>query len=156
MSKITTDDCKKFIAQFQKDNPALERIRFGIKPEETIETNRDLQYLQDCLDPKNWKRLFKRKMTDEDSNSIYVSGQSFNRYAATISRVRDEDVRYVRGFDMDKASGQIAYLVLEMNDGILHLGEYIGDWLTKKENNTFSFLLHKSNEITHHRHHHPN
>lgn len=127
MSKITTDDCKKFIAQFQKDNPELERIRFGIKPEETIETNSDLQHLQDCLDPKNWKRLFKRKLTDEDGLGIYVSGQQFNKYAQTNRYVREEDVRYVRGFDMENASGQIAYLVLEMNDGTLHLGEYIGD-----------------------------
>lgn len=127
MSKITTDDCRNFIAKFQKDNPELELVRFGIKPEETIETNSDLKYLQDCTNPKNWKRLFKTKMNDEYSLGVYVSGQTFSYHDRTAAYVKEENVRYVRGFDMIHASGQIAYLVLEMNDGILHLGEYIGD-----------------------------
>jgi hypothetical protein len=29
---------------------------------------------------------------------------------------------------MDTADGQIAYLVFEMKDGTLHIGDYIGDW----------------------------
>lgn len=127
MSKITTEDCKKFIAQFQKDNPDLERARFGIKPEETVETNRDIQYLQDCLNPKNWKRLFKTKFNEDYSTGIYISGQKFDRYDRMAGYLKEEDIRYVRGFDMENAGGQIAYLVLEMNDGTLHLGEYIGD-----------------------------
>lgn len=30
-------------------------------------------------------------------------------------------------FNMETAETQIAYLVFEMNDGTLHLGDYIGD-----------------------------
>ena len=30
MKEITTDDCKEFIVNFQKNNPDLERNRFGI------------------------------------------------------------------------------------------------------------------------------
>lgn len=127
MTKITTEDCKKFIVQFQKDNPDLERDRFGIEPTETLSTNPDLQFLSDCLLEKNWKRLFKTKFNEDYSTGIYVSGQKFGRFDRQAAYVNENDIRYVRGFDMDTADGQIAYLVLEMNDGTLHLGEYIGD-----------------------------
>jgi hypothetical protein len=59
--------------------------------------------------------------------SVYISSQSFNRYAEPAGRVNFDDIKYTRGFDMDTADGQIAYLVFEMKDGTLHLGDYIGD-----------------------------
>lgn len=52
MTKITTDDCKKFIVQFQKDNPELERIRFGFDPDDNIQDtdfDPDCEYFADCL-----------------------------------------------------------------------------------------------------------
>lgn len=128
MTTITTADCKKFIVDFQMKNPNLERIRFGLNPNDNVESNPDYQFIKDILVEKNWKRLFKMKPDpDEHSNVIYVSGQMFNRFAEPISQVSWNDIKYVRGFDMVTADGQIAYLVLEMKDGTLHLGEYIGD-----------------------------
>lgn len=128
MTTITTADCRKFIVSFQAKNPELERIRFGLKPSDNVESNPDYQFIKDILVEKNWKRLFKMKPDpDEHSNVIYVSGQMFNRFAEPISQVSWNDIKYVRGFDMVTADGQIAYLVLEMKDGTLHLGEYIGD-----------------------------
>jgi len=130
MTKITTDDCKKFIVQFQKDNPALERIRFGFDPDDNIQDtdfDPDCEYFADCLNEKKWKRLFKRNPEKEDGTSVYISGQIFNSYAEPAGSVNFEDIKYTRGFDMVTADGQIAYLVFEMKDGTLHLGDYIGD-----------------------------
>ena len=127
MAKITTDDCKRFIVQFQKDNPKLELTRFGITEQDNVSNNRDCSYLTDCLIEKNWKRLFKRKPDEDDGVSVYISGQSFNRYAEPAGRVNFKDIKCTRGFNMETAETQIAYLVFEMNDGTLRLGDYIGD-----------------------------
>jgi hypothetical protein len=55
---------------------------------------------------------------------------------------------------MDTADGQIAYLVFEMKDGTLHLGDYIGDWLNRrqKKENFRSSLSYLQFHIIHHRH----
>ncbi len=129
MSKITTEDCKKFIVQFQKDNPNLEKIRFGLSQNDSRLNNHEYKFLEDCFQTKNWKRLFKTKPNEDeyDCSVIYISGQPINRFADPHGKVNINDIKYVRGFDMVTADGQIAYLVLEMNDGTLHLGDYIGD-----------------------------
>jgi hypothetical protein len=49
MTKITTENCKQFIVQFQKDNPNLERVRFGITEQDDLNNNHDCNYLADCL-----------------------------------------------------------------------------------------------------------
>lgn len=123
MKEITTDDCKEFIVNFQKNNPDLERNRFGII--NSTEDN-DLDYLTDVLNKKNWKRIFKRK-AEFFENIVYIDGNHINKYAEPQGTVDFDNIKCVRGFDMITADGQIAYLLLEMNDGTLHLGDYIGD-----------------------------
>lgn len=126
MTKITTDDCKKFITEFHKNNRHIEKIRFGITENNSV--NEDIRFLSDILLEKNWKRLFKRNPERNfNENCVYVTGQTVNSYAEPQSHVNFNDIKCVRGFDMITADGQIAYLVLEMKDGTLHLGDYIGD-----------------------------
>ena len=128
MTKITTDDCKKFIVEFHKKNPQLEKVRFGITDDEIDSNNEDLEFLKDILLEKNWKRLFKRNPEKNFNETyVYVSGKPVNRYAEPQAKVDFNNIKCVRGFDMITAEGQIAYLVLEMKDGTLHLGDYIGD-----------------------------
>lgn len=128
MRKLTTADCKKFIVQFQKDNPNLERSRYGLGPQDDVSKNPDYQFLLDVLNEKKWKRIFKTtKDLDEHSNYIYINGQSFNRYAEPAGEVDYDDIQCIRGFDLESADGQIAYLILEMKDGTLRFGDYIGD-----------------------------
>jgi hypothetical protein len=128
MTNITTADCKKFIVQFQKNNPNLERSRYRLSPQDNVSNDPEYQFLTDALIEKNWKRIFKTtKDFDEHSNYVYIDGQLFNRYAEPAGQVNYDDIKCIRGFDLDSADGQIAYLILEMKDGTLHLGDYIGD-----------------------------
>ncbi len=122
MSKISTDDCKKFLINFHANNLHIEKTRFELTDESP---ELDL-FVKELLSEKNWKRLFKRK-PEYDETSIYISGVPVNIYAEPQSKVKLEDIKFVRGFEMIKSDGQIAYLVLEMKDGTLHLGDYIGD-----------------------------
>lgn len=122
MSKISTDDCKKFLINFHANNLHIEKARFELTDESP---ELDL-FVKELLSEKNWKRLFKRK-PESSETSVYVSGRPVNLYAEPQSKVKLEDINCVRGFEMTKSDGQIAYLVLEMKDGTLHLGDYIGD-----------------------------
>lgn len=123
MTKITTEYCKKFIVDFHRKNPNIEMTRFRIS---NTPTSEESELLADLLNEKNWKRLFKR-LPEEDENYIYIDGENVNKYAEPQSKVKFSDIKFVRGFEMIKSDGQIAYLVLEMKDGKLYLGDYIGD-----------------------------
>lgn len=125
MSKITTENCKEFIAQFQRSNPELEHARFGVTPD-TVDSELKSVFV-DAQNSKNWKRTYKRKPDLSQSYMAYVSGAPLNSYAEPQERINAQHIESERGFDLNSADGQIAYIVLEMKDGTLRLGDYIGD-----------------------------
>lgn len=125
MSKITTEDCKEFIAQFQRNNPELEYARFQVNVN-TIDSELKSVFM-DAQNPKKWKRTYKRKPELSQRYMAYVSGAPLNSYAEPQEVINSQHIESERGFDLIPAEGQIAYIVLEMKDGTLRLGDYIGD-----------------------------
>lgn len=125
MSKITTENCKEFIAQFQRNNPELVYTLFDVTPN-TVDSELKSVFM-DAQNPKKWKRTYKRKPELSRSYMAYVSGAPLNSYAEPQEHINAQHIESERGFDLEPAEGQIAYMVLEMKDGTLRLGEYIGD-----------------------------
>ena len=125
MSNITTENCKEFIAQFQRKNPELLCTLFAVTPN-TVDSELKSVFM-DSQNPKKWKRTYKRKPNLSQSYMVYVSGAPLNSYAEPQELINSQHIESERGFDLESADGQIAYMVLEMKDGTLRLGEYIGD-----------------------------
>lgn len=128
MTKITTQDCKEFIANFQARNPQLEQARFNPK-EGDWDYEETIKLLKSAIIAKNWKRLYKKNPDPEENPiySYYKDGCSVNRFADSYGEIDNSDVKCERGFELENSDGQIAYMVLELQDGTLLLGEYIGD-----------------------------
>ena len=122
----STDDCRKFITDFQKRNPQIEDARFGGELDE--------EALAALADPKNWKRQHKIRpssQTDEHEPvtyyGVYVDGKEVNRHAEHHIRVNASLIAWERRFDCTPFDGQVAYLILETHKGRLLFGEYVGD-----------------------------
>ncbi|WP_410951119.1 hypothetical protein [Pseudomonas sp. S1(2024)] len=121
-SKVSTADCKAFVVDFQRNNPGLERGRFGMPADAPEAPYAGLDNV------KNWKRVSKTRPVD---------GELYHRYGDTATPFRTNgearipvahaDIAWVRTFDFDPADGQIAYFVFELKDGTLVMGDYIGD-----------------------------
>jgi phosphomannomutase len=119
-TKVTTDDCRNFIVEFQKRNPAIEQTRFG----EEI----DDEAVDNLTKPSAWKRQYKiRPDGDENYFRCYIDGGKINRYAEPQAKIPITDVAWVRRFDCDGFNGQVAYEIYEMKDGSLVYGDYVGD-----------------------------
>ena len=123
---ISTDDCRKFITDFQKSNPRIEQARFDGELDE--------EALAALVDPKNWKPQHKVRpasLTDEhepmESYGVYRDGEDVNRYAEPQDRIDAAQIAWERRFDCQPFEGQVAYLILETHDGKLIFGEYVGD-----------------------------
>ena len=122
---MNTKDCKEFLAAFFKRNPIIPGF-FGSADEGD-------PILKDAQTPNKWKRRYKCKPGRGDYEfrdySLYTEGCVINHYGDAMPLVKAELSDYVseRGFDLEGTEGQIAFLVLEMEDGSLHVGDYIGD-----------------------------
>ena len=123
---ISTDDCRRFITDFQKRNPQIERARFDGELNE--------EALAALADPKNWKRQHKVRpasLTDGrepvDSYGVYRDGEAVNRYAEHQTRISASEIAWERRFDCQPFDGQVAYLILETHNGGLLFGQYVGD-----------------------------
>lgn len=123
---ITTADCRKFIADFQKRNPQIEQARFDGDLDEEAQAA--------LADPKNWKRQHKVRPSAETNDhepmtsyGIYIDGRDVNRYAEHHARIVANEIAWERRFDCAPFDGQVAYLILETHDGKLLYGEYVGD-----------------------------
>ena len=122
---ISTDDCRRFITDFQKRNPQIEQARFDGEIDE--------EALAALTDPKNWKRQHKVRpssATNEHepkaSYGVYVDGLDVDRYAKHQARIDADMIMWERRFDCQPFDGQVAYLILETNNGGLLFGEYVG------------------------------
>ena len=123
---ISTDDCRSFIADFQKRNPQIEQARYDGELDE--------EALTALTDPNNWKRQHKVRPssnTDEHepktSYGVYIDGLDVNRHAEHHARIVANEIAWERRFDCAPFDGQVAYLILETHDGSLLFGEYVGD-----------------------------
>lgn len=123
--KITTADCKIFITTFLKSNPDIMVTLYGLTEPEEIQEMMDL-----VTDKANWRRMAKRKPDEDDANvwneylvNIYVDGKKPNHFAETTGTVKTNDVLWVREFKCGKDT-DIGFLVIEMRDGTIHLGEH--------------------------------
>lgn len=119
---VTTEQCRAFIADFEKRNPQIEEARFGSGGDEE-----DDEVQAATCNPKNWKRLHKTRPEQDFPYMFYVDGQSVNYYAEPSTSISESEIAWVRGFTCVPSEGQIGYLVLEKHDGTLLLGNYIGD-----------------------------
>ncbi len=126
MPKITTADCKKFIADFERRNPQLEAARFDEDFDEVAAL---------VVNPDNWKRRYKCRAGapgggydgQDGPYHFYQDGAAINRHVEPTGTIAMDQIAWERGFDCDGTDGQVAYKVLETLDGTLLLGEYIGD-----------------------------
>lgn len=123
---ISTDDCRRFITDFQKRNPQIEQTRFDGEIDEGT--------LAALVDPKNWKRQHKVRPSSQtdghepmDSYGVYRDGEDVNRYAEPQTRISASEIAWERRFDCQPFEGQVAYLILETHNGGLLFGEYVGD-----------------------------
>ena len=141
MDKVTTEDCRAFLADFHKKNPQIIGAVFGSDlvqwKENTghdIEPEEKLLFLK-LYEPKSWKRTYKKSVqSDEISSrnrngtfSYYQDGEKVNSYGESSSTMSADKVANVRGFQFSEFDGQVAYELIETVDGKLFLGNYIGD-----------------------------
>ena len=123
---ISTEDCRKFIVEFQSRNPQIEQTRFG--------GELDAEAQAALTVPKNWKRQTKvRPDSATDSHDpvktymTYGEGLPVNRFAEGQVKVDAKTIAWERRFDCQPFEGQVAYLILETHDGDLIFGDYVSD-----------------------------
>lgn len=123
---ISTEDCRKFITEFQKRNPQIEQARF--------DNELDKEALAALANPRNWKRQHKVRPSAQtndhdpiDVYNVYLDGEPVNRYAEAQGEIDASEIAWERRFDCAPFDGQVAYLILEMHDGTLLFGDYVGD-----------------------------
>lgn len=115
--KITTADCKQFLAGFFGEN---ENYKMMMANGGWDDPEFEQQLIKDMLDPKAWIRDKKRKPW-RDEYPVFVN----NRYAnMDKARIKCERTFMLRP---DVYDTQVMYLVIEDDAGRLHLGEYVGD-----------------------------
>lgn len=129
MSKINTADCKKFLTDMIAKDPsivldagAIEWFDFETEQEEQKQRQR---FMRDATNPAKWRRISKQRANPHD---LSVHDDHYGGYRGGL-RVPVNDVSYVRIFALDPQhyDSAVAFMVLELKDGSLFLGEYIGD-----------------------------
>lgn len=123
---ISTDDCRKFIVEFQKRNPQIENARFDGELDDEARAA--------LVNPKNWKRQHKVRPSSATADhdpieiyDVYLDGEPVNGYAEGQGEIDAKHIAWERRFDCAPFDGQVAYLILETHDGKLLYGEYVGD-----------------------------
>lgn len=130
MAKITTADCKKFLAEFFKATPDLIVKLYG---EPSSANTTGTEALAAALNEKNWIRVSKRKPDEETADyEAFIKGEKYPQgpmYRGLMHPLSVEDVVAERRFVLlpSEYDTAIQFLVLEDSFGHLHLGDYIGD-----------------------------
>ena len=124
MSVITTNQCKKFLAEL-----------FTQKPFFIVDIYGDDYALSDACNPAKWKREIKQsaqKYFKEYSSNVYHKNTTPS-VEVFISKSPEylplSSMAIVRVFTLDpeKYDSSVSFIVLEDKTGVLHLGEYVGD-----------------------------
>ena len=141
-SKVSTDQCKKFIVDFVTQNPSLIKSIYG-EPEYPEDQEELDQLMKAAVKPGNWSRTQRYLITSDSNNcptnydynrkrdvsvDAYSVDRAVNRmgYDGTYE-IPIERITWVREFDLKLSEGAVAFAVLEDVDGHLHMGPYMGD-----------------------------
>ena len=116
MTKITTEDCKRFLVDAVSRDSSIVLEFWDDEASEVI---------KDATNAKKWKRM--SKQNPKDCQLFHYNGYFVDHKGN--SSVAVEDVACVRTFALDPENydSALAYLVLECKDGSLVLGENVGD-----------------------------
>lgn len=128
VAKTTTEDCKKFLAEFFMGNPQIIRALFAdARSDELWEYQR---YVEDI---KKWKRIYKCSpgggTYEHPSYGMFTNGTAVSYHGEAGPRVERPITDFVseRGFRCEPFEDTVQFVVLEDKNGKLHLGDYIGD-----------------------------
>ena len=123
MSKVTTADCKEFLVEEIAKNPTIINEIFNCFLNPLV--------MADALNEDKWVLEKKFKATGKHglaeteyqtwSSSYESRGGQFPEY------IEATDLKWVRVFNLDGYNGQVAFYVLEDNQGNLILGSYVGE-----------------------------
>ena len=124
---ITTAQCKKFLVDFFRQSGGLISGIYG------VETGAEA--LVDALQEKNWKRESKCKPQRESSRcseyEFFPQGMDSARgpHYCRLQPLNVDDIAMERVFTLlpEKYDDGVAFVVFEMKDGTLCLGQYVGD-----------------------------
>jgi len=126
----STEHCKSFIATIIKDNPSIVLSIYGM----VFEAEFLSKLVTDATTPNKWKREYKCKpgggLQAFDEYSMFSKDVTISRMGYDRMPKRDvSDFISERGFCLapDTYEDSVAFVVLEDHNGILHLGDYIGD-----------------------------
>lgn len=117
--KITTADCKKFLAEQVIKNPNIVREIF-----------QDLNTaIAEASNPKKWQRESKFNPTGDNDRVQDHYNLWCPEYGPSKGSVPATDLVSVRIFwlDPNQFDTAVMFMVLEDRNGQLHLGEYVGD-----------------------------
>ena len=120
--KITTNDCRKFLANFFTTNENY-RMMGGMfdAGEEYEDGITEERLFKDMCTSSKWLRERKHKPLEEAYQVTNVDGTRTIVVASNILCIR------VFMCDPDTWDTQVMYQVIEDKNGKLHLGEYVGD-----------------------------
>jgi len=121
VNKITTADCKKFLADYFQNNLDALKERFGDDDDPEY-----IEHLQKIgSKPGEWIREWKAKPQGKDMN--WYSTQT--GFTTTQGEKTFGEIESVRCFVLDPAwfDTAVRYLVIEGKDGNLYLGDMIGE-----------------------------
>lgn len=126
--KIRTEDCRKFLVMFFVANPQIIQAIYSTS------STADIAEVQAAAATiKEWKREYKCRPGKGDrefeSYTIHDHGCQMNRWAEPINATKrsPKDFVWERGFRLYPTEDGVKYVVLEDKDGLLYLGDYIGD-----------------------------
>jgi hypothetical protein len=128
MAKVTTEICRKFLADHFRSNPVLMHyFSQGDKVSEKALT-----------DPKQWIRETKMSIEtyvkeqgnwgiDAGKINVFPDGCSINRYGESDSYETLESFLLLRIFYCKPFEDSVKYCLLQRKDDTLVLGPYVGD-----------------------------
>ncbi len=138
MSKISTDDCRKFLADFCTRNPSVVTAIFysARKPLDAEQQQHCDSLARWAATPRLWKRSKKYKvhsdasyLSGDETVHIYDTDVSVQRSGYDGTREVPNTFIWARDFYLneDELEGQVGFTVLEDAGGQLYLGPYCGD-----------------------------
>lgn len=135
MSKISTEDCRKFLVDFFTKNPSVVTSIFYSGSLSTGEQIARDELARWATNPKLWKRARKYKVQSpnswisDDTIDIYDASTPVRRSGYDGTKNVNNTFVWAREFYLneDQLENQVGFVVLEDEKGNLALGPYCGD-----------------------------
>lgn len=127
MSKVTTDQCKKFLAHELENNQQVLHDVFKPSKDDPLATEDFEMALAASKVSKNWKRDLKFNANGTSEHACYFYALWYPEWGPERGTFDAEDLTTVRQFSLDyKGDQKLSFYVLEDKEGDLYLGEYMG------------------------------